>query len=77
MKNYSLKVIQQLIDIYVFEYNGQGITIDEGCLGYGKMLLVADGKKSVVITEYFINEWSSGHKIRKYNKLPKKYSIHL
>jgi len=73
MKNYSIKSIERLINTYINEFNGEFITIEEGILGYGKSLLLATGKKSILITEYFINSWSSGHKIRMYNKLPKKY----
>jgi len=74
MKNYSLKYCENLIDRYINEYKGEILTITEGILGLGKVILYnADGKKSIVITEYFINSWTSGHKIRMYNKLPKKY----
>jgi hypothetical protein len=74
MKNYSLSSCQKLIDSYVNEYGGQVTTLEEGCLGLGLTLLHdAKGMKSYVITEYFITSWTSGHKIRGYNKLPKKY----
>lgn len=74
MKNYSLKYCENLIDKYINEYKGEILTITEGILGLGKVILHnADGKKSIVITEYFINSWTSGHKVRMYNKLPKKY----
>ena len=74
MKNYSLKYCENLIDKYINEYEGEMLTITEGILGLGKVILYnAHGKKSIIITEYFINSWTSGHKIRMYNKLPKKY----
>ena len=74
MKNYSLKSCENLIDTYVNEYKGEATILDEGVLGLGKIILhSADGKKSIVITEYYINAWVSGHKVRKYNKLPNKY----
>jgi len=74
MKNYSLKYCENLIDRYINEYEGEILTITEGILGLGQVILYnAEGKKSIVITEYFINSWTSGHKIRRYNKLPKKY----
>lgn len=53
-------------------------TIEEGCLGLGKVVI--DGGEeyySYVITEVFLNEWSSGHKVRKYKNLPKKYKKSL
>ena len=78
MKNYSLSYCESLIDRYVNEYGGQVTTLEEGCLGLGKLILHdAPGMKSYVITEYFITSWTSGHKVRGYNKLPKKYESAL
>jgi len=76
--NVSLSSCENLIDRYVNEFNGQVAVIEEGCLGLGKLLLhSAIGKKTIIITEYFLNEWSSGHKVRMYNKIPKKYEKYL
>ncbi len=75
MKNYSLKSCEDLITKYVNQYNGECLEIEEGCLGLGTILLhSAEGKKSILIKEVFINAWSSGHTIKMYNKLPKKYT---
>lgn len=74
MQNYSLQACENLIEKYINDFGGQMEEINEGCLGLGKVLLHgATGKKSVLIEEYFINSWSSGHKVTMYNKLPKKY----
>jgi hypothetical protein len=74
MKTYTLKSCEELIQRYVHQLGGQATTIDEGCLGLGTLILHdAPGKKSVLIREVYLNEWSSGHTIRKYNKLPAKY----
>lgn len=72
MKLYGLKVIEHLIDSY-HKQGGEVIVIREGVLGYGDMVLTGDGLKTTVINERYINEWSSGHSIRLYNKVPKKY----
>ena len=72
MKNYSLEVCEDLIQQYV-DINGDIIEIEAGILGLGQLLLIGEGYKFVVITEYYINCWTSGHKIKMYNKLPKKY----
>lgn len=78
MKNYSLSSCEKLINSYVNEYGGQVTIIEEGVLGLGKVILHdAPGMKSYVITEYFITSWTSGHKVRGYNKLPKKYESAL
>ena len=74
MTNYSLKVCETYIDKYINEYNGEALIINEGVLGLGTILLHgAKGKKNVLINEYFISAWTSGHSIRMYNKIPKKY----
>lgn len=71
---YSLKACEDLIDKYVNEYKGECLVLEEGSLGLGTILLhSAPNKKSIIINEVFINPWSSGHTIRKYNKLPNKY----
>lgn len=78
MKLYNSTTIQNLIDLYCVEYGGEMCEIEEGCLGHGKLILTqAEGKKSIVITEVPISEWSSMHRIRKYNTLPKKYEQYL
>lgn len=74
MKNYKLNSTdcQQIIDKYI-EYGGYIEQINEGCLGLGFLILhSAPGKKSIIIQEYFINSWQSGHNVKMYNKLPKK-----
>lgn len=49
------------------------VTLREGTLGYGNMVLMCDGFKTAIIQERYLNCWSSGHTIRLYNKTPKKY----
>lgn len=74
MNYYKLESCENLIDRYVNQYGGSVSILEEGVLGLGKVLLHdAPGKKAIVIEERYLNPWSSGHTIRKYNKLPKKY----
>lgn len=74
MKNYTLKSLTIFIDKYVNEFNGNCEVIQEGTLGLGTILLHgAIGRKNVIIREYFINEWASGHDVKFYKKIPKKY----
>jgi hypothetical protein len=74
MKNYSLKSCELLIDKFVNEFSGEATILSEGILGLGTVLLhSAKGKKTVVIKEYYITSWTSGHSVIKYNKIPKKY----
>jgi hypothetical protein len=78
MKIYSLESCNNLIDKYVNTYKGYCEELQEGCLGLGTILLhSAEGKKTIVIQEICLNEWSSGHTIRMYNKMPKKYASKL
>ncbi len=37
------------------------------------MILFGEGLKTTIINEVYLNCWSSGHTIRVYNKMPKKY----
>ena len=75
MKNYSLKTCEELIDKYVNEFDGEIFTIEEGVLGLGTIILTnAEGKKSILIREYYITSWTSGHEVKLFNKLPKKYN---
>lgn len=73
MTMYSLDACEQLIDRYANKYGGEVLTLREGVLGLGTVLLTAEGKKTVIIQERYLNAWSSGHTIRRYNKIPKKY----
>jgi hypothetical protein len=76
MRNFSIESCEDLIEKYVNELGGNLYTINEGCLGLGTLILTgANGKKSVLIREYFINSWNSGHDVKFYNKLPKKYEV--
>jgi hypothetical protein len=74
---FSIKGIEKLIEKYRQYPNPQIIEIEEGVLGYGTTILLADGCKAAVVKEVFINSWSSGHSVRLYNELPKKYSKQL
>lgn len=71
-KLYDCDYIAHLISQYS-EKGGEVITIDEGCLGYGFMIMFGEGLKTTIVKEVYINEWSSGHTVRMYNKTPKKY----
>lgn len=69
---YSLETVNELIDRYM-EAGGDFITLEEGSLGYGLSICYGEGLKTAVIKEIHLNEWSSGHTIRLYNKTPQKY----
>jgi hypothetical protein len=71
-KLYTNTAIDNLISWYELQ-GGDMTQITEGSLGHGLLILRADGFKSVVVQEVYINEWSSGHKVTRYNVLPKKY----
>lgn len=73
MKLYNLKAIDELIERYL-KKGGEIHTVKEGVLGYGIMVLLGENLKFTVITEVYLNSQSSAHKIRMYNKLPKKYN---
>ena len=72
MKAYGLKAVEALIEKYV-EYDGEILTVQEGTLGYGLTICYGHGLKTAVITERYINEWTSAHTVRMYDKMPEKY----
>ena len=74
MNLYTYDVVRNLIDEYVSK-GGEIIEIEEGVLGYGRLLLhdFKNKLKTIIINEVALNEWSSAHTIRMYNKCPKKY----
>jgi hypothetical protein len=69
---YSCSAVEKLINAYV-EKGGEVTEIEEGSLGYGFLILHGKGLKTTVVKEVYLNEWSSGHTIRKYDECPKKY----
>lgn len=74
MRNFCLKSIEELIEQYVHEFGGEMYQLEEGGVGLGLVVLTgAEEKKSVIIREYYLNHWSSGHDLKLYSKLPKKY----
>lgn len=77
-KLYSFKDVDNLIERYI-KAGGEAVQTDEGSLGSGNWILFdTTGKlRSFVINEVYLNEWSSAHTIRGYNKLPKKYEALL
>lgn len=72
MKVYESSEIDRLIDRYQ-EKNGEVLQISEGTLGHGELVLSGQGLKTAIIKEVYLNEWSSGHTVRMYNEVPKKY----
>lgn len=72
MTFYTLKSCELLMDYYT-KNGGEVIELEEGCLGLGLVLCTCEGLKSTIIREVYLNEWASGHTMRKYNKLPAKY----
>jgi hypothetical protein len=73
MKLYSFKEAEKLINRYLEIENATVIQTDEGSLGIGNWICTAPNKKTAIIKEVFINEWSSSQTITMYNKTPKKY----
>lgn len=57
------------IDKLIHDCTDKGYTMEtcrDGVLGYGKIVLIGPpGYWNFVIEEHYINEWSSGHTVRK------------
>ena len=69
---YTLEAVENLMQRYI-EAVGKYLTVQEGILGYGITICFGEGLKTAVITETYVNYWTSTHKIRMYNKMPEKY----
>lgn len=69
---YALEAVEQTVNNWI-EAGGEISTVKEGVLGWGLTICHGEGLKTAVITEVYLNEWSSAHKIRFYNEMPKKY----
>lgn len=72
MKMWNLACIDALVGNYA-TIGGDVVTLEEGVLGYGLTVCFADGYKVAVIKERPLNTQSSGHTVRFYNEMPKKY----
>lgn len=69
---YSSSDVQRLLNLYM-DKGGRYIELEEGCLGWGKIIMFGEKLKTAVVTEVYINSWSSGHSVVMYNKTPKKH----
>ena len=73
MKNYyTVEACENLMQRYE-EKGGEIIQIYEGGVGLGLIVCYGKGLKTVIISEVYLNAWSSAHSIRMYNKMPEKY----
>lgn len=69
---YTLEAVEQTISNWI-EAGGNIDTVEEGALGWGLTICHGEGLRTAIIKEVPLNEWSSAHTIRIYNKMPKKY----
>lgn len=69
---YTNSAVQELANKYI-EIGGEVWELEEGTLGWGLTVMVAKGYKTAVVQEVPLNEWNSAHKVRMYNRTPKKY----
>lgn len=75
-KLYTSEAIQELAQYYI-DNGGEVYELVEGTLGWGTTVMVRDGWMSIVVREVYVNEWSSGHTVRRYRQLPNKYQTML
>lgn len=74
MKLYPFETIDDLACRYA-DAGGEIYEMREGILGSGDLLLYdLSGKlKTIIVREIALNEWSSAHSVRRYNKMPAVY----
>lgn len=75
-KLYDCNAVKSLIFKYI-DNGGTFYQIEDGCLGWGKMILFGDGLKTTIVTEVYVNTQTSGHTVRMYEKCPKSYLKYL
>lgn len=70
MKMYSTNAVGQAIE-FLANNGYEIVTVDEGVLGYGHIICLSpdDSHYNVEIQEKALNEWSSGHTIRNFDKI--------
>ena len=73
MKLYSSEAVENLAQKYIARGGIITVLEESVLLEYGLAIFQADGAKSTVVRDKFLNEWSSAYIVRMYNKLPKKY----
>ena len=73
---YALEAVEQTVNNWI-EAGGEISTVEEGVLGWGLTICHGEGLRTAIIKEVPLNEWSSAHTIRIYNKMPKKYQAML
>lgn len=72
---YSIEDLEALISKYQ-DKGGEVYRLGDESLGLGTVILTAPEELhlySFIIKEVYLNEWSSGHTLRRYRKLPKCY----
>ena len=73
MKLYSSSAVEKLAEKYIARGGIITVLEESVLLEYGLAIFQAEGAKSAVIQDHFLNEWSSAYRVRMYNVLPKKY----
>ena len=70
---YSYTAIDSLISTLENDYGYECCQIFEGTLGSGNWICVPpdDNHYYYIVSEVYLNEWSSAHKVRKCSKLSK------
>ena len=73
MRLYSSEAVEKLADKYIARGGTVTKLRDSVLLEYGLAVFQAEGAKSTVVKDQYLNSWSSAYTVRMYNKLPKKY----
>lgn len=75
---YSYEAVDEFIS-RLYESGYETIQLNEGTLGSGDWVLIApnDNQYNFVIREVALNEWSSGHTIRRCSKISKKLQAEI
>ena len=67
-RNYSIKAIEDFIANHCVDCLFQGDSV----VGLGNQVWLMNNGRYFIVKEYFINCWTSGHKVRQVSKLSKR-----
>lgn len=67
MKLYTNEAVSDFIEEMINSGDATITLLNEGCLLGGDYLVEKEGMKSVLITEKYLNEWSSAYIVRRFS----------
>lgn len=67
-RNYSIRAIED----FILKYCVDCLFLGDSVIGLGNQVWLMNNGRYFIVKEYFINCWTSGHKVRQVSKLSKR-----